>query len=60
MFGKLDISLNNQKPDHAGKQKLAELLTEDIGDLVCNHFYDAVRGFYETVYNYYKKMAPTR
>lgn len=47
-FYKLDVSLKNQKSDqelfigHATIQNLTELLIEDIGQLKCNHFYDAL------------------
>ena len=60
-FYKLDVSLKNQKSDqelfigHATIQNLTELLIEDIGQLKCNHFYDALWRFYETAYNYCKK-----
>ena len=60
-FCELDVSLNNQKPGyelfigHAAKQKLTKLLIEDISGSECNRFYDTVREFYETAYNYCKE-----
>ena len=61
LFFELDVSLNNQKPEqklfisHTEKQTLTEPLVEYIGNSECYRFYDAVRRFYETAFNYYKK-----
>ena len=63
-FSELDISLKNQRADKdltigfTTKQKLVQLMKEDIMEGDCNRFFDAVRAFYETAYNYCKKWLP--
>ena len=63
-FSNLDISLANQKSDRylfigfMTRQKLNQLLKEDIDDRIADKFFDAVRGFYETAYNYCRKWLP--
>lgn len=63
-FSNLDISLGNQKCDEdlfigfMTRQKLNQLLKEDIDDRIADKFFDGVRGFYETAYNYCRKWLP--
>ena len=60
-FSNLNISLAYQKCDSdlfngfVTRQKLNQLLREDIDDRIADKFFDSVRDFYETAYNYSRK-----